>query len=164
MTSKWLDTLREEERKHNTAAALRVKQNPNVVGPAIKAKTPINSPGKTSKTPSEDSFLPESGQNPPGKTSKTLNEAEALGLVATWSVEFGFVSMHDPTSGEWHDLPTKEAPEWAVREARKRKELYRDGNRKAFRLTSREMGEIWKAERPAEEEEGIVEEHLVEEE
>jgi len=96
-------------------------------------------------------------KNPTAKTSKTPTEAEALGLVASWSVEFGFVSMHDPTNGEWHDLPTKEAPEWAVREARKRKELYRNGNRKAFRLTSLEMEEIWEAERPVEEE-GIVEE------
>ncbi len=195
MPGKWLEALKEEENKHNTAAALRVEQNPHVVGPAIKPKTPVKSPSKTSKTPSEDSFLPESAQNPPSKTSKTLStlyapredlrsrfeeslrhaknptvktsktstEAEALGLVATWSVDFGFVSMHDPTSGEWHDLPTKEAPEWAAREARKRKELYRDGNRKAFRLTSREIGKILEAVRPVEEE-GIVEEHPVEEE
>lgn len=48
-------------------------------------------------------------------------------------------------------------------EARKRKELYRDGNRKAYRLTSREMEEVWEAEYVSEPE-GIVEDHPVEEE
>src|SRR5215218_962191 len=70
----------------------------------------------------------------------TTTEAEALGLVAAWSVEFGFISVHDPTTGEWHDLHWKDAPGWARWEARKRKELYGAGNRKAHRLTSREMG------------------------
>jgi hypothetical protein len=97
------------------------------------------------------------------KTSKTT-EVEDLGLVASWSGEFRVVSMHDPTSGEWHDLRTADAPDWAVREARKRKELYRDGKRKAYRLTSREIEEIWRAENPPAEDAGIVEDHPVEEE
>jgi hypothetical protein len=42
---------------------------------------------------------------------------------------------------------TNDAPDWAKREAFKRKELYRDGNRKAYRLTAREMEEIWEKER-----------------
>lgn len=79
-------------------------------------------------------------------------------------MEFGYVSLHDSTSGEWHDVPTRDAPGWAKWEAGKRKELYKGGSRKAYRLTSREMGEIWKAERGPEEEKGIVEEHPVEEE
>jgi hypothetical protein len=62
----------------------------------------------------------------------------------------------------WWDLQTKDAPAWALSEARKRKELYKDGNRKAYRLTSREMGEIWEAERP-DLEVGIVEDYPVEE-
>ena len=98
---------------------------------------------------------------PSAKTAKTP-DADQLGLVATWSVEFGYVSIHDPTAGEWFDLRTRDAPEWAVREARKRKELYRDGNRRAYRLTSRQMEEILEAERP-DPEVGIVEDHPVEE-
>ncbi len=86
------------------------------------------------------------GRDPTAKTAKTT-EAEQLGLVATWSIEFGYISLHDPTTGEWHDLRTEEAPDWAKREAFKRKELYRGGNRKAYRLTAREMEEIWEAER-----------------
>ncbi len=78
--------------------------------------------------------------------AKTQPEADSLGLVATWSIEFGYVGLHDPTTGEWHDVATNETPDWAKREAFKRKELYRDGNRKAYRLTAREMEEIWKSE------------------
>jgi hypothetical protein len=95
-------------------------------------------------------------------TSGYKDEAEELGLVGNWSHEFGYVSLHDPTTGEWHDLQTKDAPGWSLTEARKRKELYRDGNLRAYRLTSREMEEIWESEQP--QDEGIVEEYPVEEE
>jgi hypothetical protein len=121
----WLKSLKEEESKHNTASALREGQSLHRIGPAENPKTPINPPSKTSKTP----------------------EADQLGLVATWSHEFGYVSMHDPTAGEAH----------------KRKQLYKDGNRKAYRLTSREMEKIWEAEHLASEDEGIVEDHPLEE-
>jgi hypothetical protein len=127
VTSKWLDALQEEVSKHNTAAALRERHNRHLIRPVEILKTPINPPSKTSKTPSE---------------------AEQLGLVATWSVEFGYVGLHDPTTGEWHDVPTKEAPSWAMWEARKRKELYKDGNRKAYRLTSRDLEKLWAKEHP----------------
>ena len=104
-------------------------------------------------------------QNRTRKTRKTRKtpDADQLGLVASWSGEFGYVSLHDPNTGEWHDLQTKDAPGWSPWEARKRKELYKGGNRKAYRLTSSQMGEIWEAERSTIEE-GIVEEYPVEEE
>ncbi len=86
-----------------------------------------------------------------------------MGLIATWSATFGYVSLHDATTGEWHDVRTTDAPGWAVGEARRRKDLYRDGNRKAYRLTSREMEELWEAEHPPEEE-GIIEEYAIEHE
>src|SRR5215212_6412302 len=94
------------------------------------------------------------------KTAKTT-EAERLGLIATWSALFGYVSMHDPTTGKWHDLQTKDAPAWAVGEARRRKEQYRAGNRRAYRLTSSEIEELWRAESPVDE--GIFEDHPLEE-
>ena len=213
MPSKWLNSLKEEESKHNTAAALRESQNRRAARPDETSKTlitptdetdktprvnlptPITHPDKTDKTPNKQDVEAEklkTRQPSPSETSKTIreeklrafkesvrkataktdktthpvktpSEAEGLGLTSTWSVEFGYVALHDPTSGEWHDLRTKDASEWAVREARKRKELYRDGNRKAYRLTSREIGRILEAERPSEEE-GIVEDYPVEEE
>jgi hypothetical protein len=42
---------------------------------------------------------------------QVLERASELGLVARWSREFGFISIHDPTTGEWHDIPMKEARE-----------------------------------------------------
>ena len=162
MANRWMDTLKEEVSKHNTAAALRVKTKPNASGPAEKPKTPQDPTSKTSKTPSGDKKVSRTSETITSKTSNTLESADRLGLVASWSGDFGFVSIHDPTTGEWWDLPTKYAPDWAVREARKRKELYKDGNRKAYRLTAREMEQIWEEER-APNEEGIIEEHPVEE-
>src|SRR5215208_1050816 len=106
---------------------------------------------------------PDSGT---GRTGKTTNGykagAESLGMIATWAYEFGYVSIHDPTTGEWWDVATKEAPPWALNEARRRKELYKDGNRRAYRLTSREVEELWEAEQPPDE--GIVEDYPIEEE
>ena len=141
MPGEWLTALKEEESKHNTAASLHEQRNRHTARPVEKPKTPTNPPSKTSKT----------------------TEAGRLGLVAAWSHEFGYVSIHDPTTGEWHDLKTNDAPGWAVGEAHRRKGLYKTGNRRAYRLTSREMEEGWEAEHPAPEE-GIIEEHPVEEE
>ncbi len=86
------------------------------------------------------------------------HEAHRRGLVARWSREFGFISIHDPTTGEWHDLKTEDAPGWAKREAHKRRELRRAGDRRAYDLTRAQMEEIWEAEHP-DLEEGIVEDH-----
>lgn len=163
MANRWMDTLKEEVSKHNTAAALRVKTKPGAPGPAAKAKTPQEPTSKTSKTLSEDKKVSRIAETSASKTSNTLEDADHLGLVASWSGEFGFVSIHDPTTGEWWDLQTGIAPEWAVREARKRKELYKEGNRRAYRLTAREMEKIWDEER-APDQEGIIEEHPIEEE
>jgi len=131
---------------------------------AKTAKTTIpqhNTSPSLRGTPIEGDKKSQTPKPPTAKTAET--PAEHLGLVSTWADTFGFVSIHDPVTGEWHDLQTKDAPEWTLWEARKRKELYRVGNRKAYRLTSREMEEIWEAERPITEE-GIVEEYPVEEE
>jgi len=90
-------------------------------------------------------------------------QAARCGLVAKWSSEFGFISIHDPGSGDWVDVPVSEAPGWSRWEAHKGKELYKAGDRRAYELTSKHMQQIWCDER-AEPEEGIVEEHPLEEE
>lgn len=134
MGNKWLAALREAEEKHNTAAALR-EASP---GRSENLDTPQSPPGKTSKTPLgfQDRLerLREklrTRQNPPSKTSDTptdlerlvqrkLEKASRMGLVASWSQHYGYVGLHDPTTGEWHDLRTEDAPGWAVREARRK--------------------------------------------
>lgn len=90
--------------------------------------------------------------------------ASERGLVAKWSRAFGFVAIHDPLSGEWHDLPAKFAPAWAKWEAGKRKALHKGGNRRAYDLGAGELREIWEAEHPPAGEEGIVEDFPIEEE
>jgi hypothetical protein len=44
-----------------------------------------------------DPHAPKAGTD---KTDKTKG-ASGLGLIATWGLEFGYVSLHDPTTGEW---------------------------------------------------------------
>jgi hypothetical protein len=92
-----------------------------------------------------------------GRERRARRAAE-VGLTARWSRRFGFVEIHDPTTGEWHDFHTKDAPSWAKWEAGKRKELYKAGNRGAYDLTSAEMQELWDLEHPPDEER-IVEDH-----
>lgn len=151
MTNRWLEALKEKEDKHNTAAALHARGKSGKVMPTEKPKTSKCLADRTDRIASGCKVENEKLETPKARTDKidrNALESERLSLVATWSVEFGYVSMHDPTTGEWHDLPTKEAPSWAIWEARKRKELYKDGNRKAYRLTSREMEKLWREEHP----------------
>jgi hypothetical protein len=87
---------------------------------------------------------------------------DGLGLVAKWSREFGFVSIRDPILSEWWDVAIKDAPGWALNEARRRKELWRAGDRRAFKLSAGEVEEIWREENP--EDPGLIEEeHPLEE-
>jgi hypothetical protein len=77
--------------------------------------------------------------------ARRREQAATLGLVARFSYEFGFISIHDPTTGEWHDVPTADAPVWAKKESFKRKEL-----RKRYEsrlLTRYELERIWHRER-----------------
>ena len=157
MAGRWLDTLKEEEIEHTTA--LREGQSRRSIGPVAKPTAPVNATSKTSKTTNGHEAEDKNLQTPEKltvKTSKTPEPAQ-LGLVATWSAEFGYVSLHDPTTGELHDLKTTVTPEWAVGEARQRKELYKSGNRRAYRLSARDMEEVWKSDQPPDE--GIVQDY-----
>ena len=71
-----------------------------------------------------------SGTPAPGLPPQARRQAEALGLVARWSHEFSYISIHDPTSGDWYDLPAKDAPKWAKTECFKRRELRKRGERR----------------------------------
>jgi predicted metal-dependent hydrolase len=39
---------------------------------------------------------------------RRLEEADRRGLVVKWAKEPGYVSLHDPTTGEWHDVKASE--------------------------------------------------------
>lgn len=49
---------------------------------------------------------------------KRLEEADRRGLVIKWSKEPGYVSLHDPTTGEWHEVPASECLPGVVESAR----------------------------------------------
>jgi hypothetical protein len=86
--------------------------------------------------------------------------AGARGLTARWTKEYGFIELHDPLTGETHDIKTEDAPRWAKWEAGTRKRMYKAGRKDAYRLTSAQMAQIWDEEHFVPEEEGIVEDHV----
>ena len=50
-----------------------------------------------------------------------LEEADRRGLVIRWFRESGYVSIHDPTTGEWHEVPASGCPPWVLDEAKARR-------------------------------------------
>ena len=52
---------------------------------------------------------------------KKLEESHRRGLVVKWSREPGHVSVHDPTTGEWHELTASGCPRWVLDDARARR-------------------------------------------
>ncbi len=49
---------------------------------------------------------------------KRLEEAERRGLIIKWSREPGYVALHDPTIGEWHEIKASECPPSVVESAK----------------------------------------------
>ena len=47
-----------------------------------------------------------------------LEQAESLGLVIKWSKEPGYVAIHDPTTGDWHEVLASECAPWVIEDAR----------------------------------------------
>jgi TubC N-terminal docking domain len=47
-----------------------------------------------------------------------LEEADRRGLVIRWSREPGWISLHDPTTGEWHEVRETECLPSMVESAR----------------------------------------------
>jgi hypothetical protein len=160
-----LNELQEEETRDGIQTPVPISEDRDT-GVALGTKKAPDEPKpthKTHKTPLGEEKNSENGAKSAHRTHNTPTTAERMGLVATWSRDFGYVSLHDPCSGEWHDLQVKDAPGWAVGEARRRKELYKGGRREAYRLTSLEMEAIWEDEHPTIEV-GIIEDHPIEEE
>jgi hypothetical protein len=140
MNNKWRNRLTESLYDNNAVH--------NTTTTCAREETLPTGPGPSQK----------SAQVGTAKTAKTHSEAEDRGLVATWATTFGFVAIHDPLTGEWHDVKTKEAPGWAIAEAGLRKRLYKGGDRRAYAHSAKKMQEVWESEHPPTAEEGIVEE------
>lgn len=86
----WLGALKEEENKQNIVAALHVRGEPRAVGPDEKPKMPEDLAAKTAKTTIRPKTEDENSETPINPAAKTT-EAEQLGLIVTWSAEFGYV-------------------------------------------------------------------------
>lgn len=49
---------------------------------------------------------------------KRLEEADRRGLVIEWAKEPGYIAIHDPTTGEWHEVAASGCPPWVVEDAK----------------------------------------------
>ena len=47
-----------------------------------------------------------------------LEAAERLGLLIKWSKLLGYVAIHDPTTGDWHEILASECPPWVIEDAK----------------------------------------------
>ncbi len=47
-----------------------------------------------------------------------LEAADRRGLVIKWSREPGYLALHDPTTGEWHEVKASECPPSFVESAK----------------------------------------------
>jgi len=52
---------------------------------------------------------------------RRLEEAASRGLVIRFSREPGYLSVHDPTTGDWHELPASGCPRWMIDAAKTRR-------------------------------------------
>jgi hypothetical protein len=165
MSNKWRARLNEvleaDSATYNTCSCLHSREEVSEIGAEEKPKRPENRTAKNAKNIDRGPKTSEQAKTRAAKNAENTSEASQRGLVATWAATFGFVSIHDPTTGEWHDVQTKQAPNWALAEASTRKTLYKSGNRKAYSLDARLIEEIWEREHlpPAQ---GIVEEYGIE--
>jgi predicted metal-dependent hydrolase len=46
-----------------------------------------------------------------------LEEAERIGLLIKWGRAPGYVAIHDPTTGDWHEILASESPPWVIEDA-----------------------------------------------
>ena len=163
MNNKWrarlAEVLEESNAVHNTSHA---REGGMRIGAEEKPKPPHNGIDITDKNENGGPKFCETPRKGIDKIDKNNSEASQRGLVATWAATFGFVSIHDPLDGTWHDIQTGEAPTWALAESGLRKRLYKGGDRRAYSHDARKMQEIWESEHPPPPDRGIREEYGIE--
>ena len=55
------------------------------------------------------------------REQRKLEKAERRGLIIKWAKEPGWIALHDPTSGEWHEVLASECPQWILESAKAEK-------------------------------------------
>lgn len=58
---------------------------------------------------------------------KKLEDADRKGLIIRWTREPGYVAIHDPTTGEWHEVKTSECLPSVVESAKANQRRGRGG-------------------------------------
>lgn len=49
---------------------------------------------------------------------RKLEDADRRGLVIRFAREPGYLSVHDPTTGDWHELQASSCPPWMLEDAK----------------------------------------------
>ncbi len=49
---------------------------------------------------------------------RKLEDADRRGLVIRFAREPGYLSVHDPTTGDWHELQASNCPPWMLEDAK----------------------------------------------
>lgn len=52
---------------------------------------------------------------------RKLEEGDRRGPVIRFAREPGYLSVHDPTTGDWHELQTSGCPPWMLEDAKARR-------------------------------------------
>jgi predicted metal-dependent hydrolase len=52
---------------------------------------------------------------------RKLEDADRRGLVIRFAKEPGYLSVHDPTTGDWHELQASGCPPWMLEDAKARR-------------------------------------------
>jgi hypothetical protein len=55
------------------------------------------------------------------REQQKLEKAERRGLVIKWAKEPGWIALHDPTTGDWHEVLASECPQWILESAKAEK-------------------------------------------
>ena len=58
---------------------------------------------------------------------KSLEKADRRGLVIRWAREPGYVAIHDPTTGEWHEVKASECLPSVVESAKTNHRRQKEG-------------------------------------
>ena len=134
--------------KEHKTEILELLRTENAASPSVPCVPPPSKADKTALSGGtqrgdapEDACVPRWAKE---QERRYKQRADERGLVSRFSSEFGYIALHDPTTGEWVEVEFKEAPPWAKREAFRRKDLRKAGKR--HDLTAREMEEVWKRE------------------
>jgi len=61
---------------------------------------------------------------------RKLSEANKRGLVVRWAKEPGWIALHDPTTGEWHEVRAAECLPGVVNSANAHRRSSQDANQK----------------------------------